>query len=72
VLYLGRPAFGRENSTVGLFKLETDGEVAVRVGVRLGRSSIKAIEILEGLEENDEVILSEMSSWESHERIRLR
>jgi HlyD family secretion protein len=72
VLYLGRPAFGRENSTVGLFKLEAGGEVAVHVQVRLGRSSVDAVEILGGLKENDEVILSEMSSWESHERIRLR
>jgi HlyD family secretion protein len=70
VVYVGRPAFGQENSTVGLFKL-TEGGEAVRVSVQLGRSSVNTIEIITGLQPGDQVILSDMSTWDSHERIRL-
>ena len=71
ILYVGRPAFGQEHSTVGLFKLEEGGGSAVRIQVKLGRSSVNTIEILDGLEENDEVVLSDMSSWDSFDRVRL-
>jgi HlyD family secretion protein len=70
VVYVGRPAFGQENSTVGLFRLNAEGE-ALRVSVQLGRSSVNTIEIREGLRPGDQVILSDMSTWDSHERIRL-
>jgi HlyD family secretion protein len=71
VLYVGRPAFGAEGSTVVLFRLEPGSEVAVHVQVKLGRSSVSVVEVLEGLQENDEVILSEMSDWDEYERVRL-
>jgi HlyD family secretion protein len=70
VVFVGRPAFGQENSTVGLFKLSESGE-AVRVSVQLGRSSVNTIEIVNGLQPGDQVILSDMSTWDSYERIRL-
>jgi HlyD family secretion protein len=70
VVYVGRPAFGQEKSTVGLFKLTESGE-AVRVSVQLGRSSVNTIEIVAGLQPGDQVILSDMSTWDSYERIRL-
>jgi HlyD family secretion protein len=70
VIYVGRPAFGQENSTVGLFKVGADGE-AVRTNVKLGRSSVNTIEVLEGLQPGDQVILSDMSSWDEYQRIRL-
>jgi HlyD family secretion protein len=70
VIYVGRPAFGQENSTVGLFKVGADGE-AVRVNVKLGRTSVNTIEIIEGLQPGDQVILSDMSSWDEYQRIRL-
>ena len=70
VLYVGRPAFGQENSTVGLFKVGADGE-AVRVNVKLGRSSVSTIEIVEGLQPGDQVILSDMSNYDEYQRIRL-
>jgi len=70
VIYVGRPAFGQEQSTVGLFKLTADGE-AVRVNVKLGRSSVQTIEILEGLQPGDQVILSDMSQWDAFDRVRL-
>lgn len=70
VVYVGRPAFGQENSTVGLFKL-TEGGEAVRVSVQLGRSSVNTIEILSGLRPGDQVVLSDMSAWDQYERIRL-
>jgi len=71
VLYVGRPAFGQEQSTVGMFKLEADGSNAVRAQVRLGRSSVNTVEILQGLKEGDQVILSDMSRWDNFDRIRL-
>ena len=71
VLYVGRPAFGQEQSTVGMFKLEPDGNNAVRAQVKLGRSSVNTVEILQGLKEGDQVILSDMSRWDSSDRIRL-
>ena len=70
VIYVGRPAFGQENSTVQLFKLTKDGE-ALRAPVKLGRSSVDKIEILEGLQPGDQVILSDMSAQDSFDRIRI-
>lgn len=71
VLYVGRPAFGQEQSTVGMFKLEPDGTGAVRAQVKLGRSSVNTVEILQGLKEGDQVVLSDMSRWDSFDRVRL-
>lgn len=71
VLYVGRPAFGQERSTVGLFKLQRDGS-ASRVQVQLGRSSVNAVEILSGLAVGDQLILSDMSAWDAYDRVRLQ
>jgi len=71
VLLVGRPAFGQEKSSVGLFKVEADGKTASRVPVMLGRSSVSTVEILSGLKDGDQVILSDMSRWEQYDRIRL-
>jgi HlyD family secretion protein len=71
VLYVGRPAFGQENSTISLFKLDTDGKEAARVPVKVGRESVNSIQIFEGLHEGDTVILSDMSRWDKTDRIRL-
>ena len=71
VLYVGRPAFGQPNSTVGIFKLEAGGKEAARVQVKLGRSSVNTVEILSGLQVGDQVILSDMSAWDAFNRIRL-
>jgi HlyD family secretion protein len=71
VIYVGRPAFGQEQSQVSLFKLAADGGEAERVRVTLGRSSVNTIEIKEGLEPGDQVILSDMSAWDAFDRVRL-
>jgi HlyD family secretion protein len=71
VLYVGRPAFGQPGSTVGMFKLEPGGHEAVRVQVKLGATSVQTVEILEGLQEGDTVILSDTSQWDAFPRIRL-
>ena len=71
VLYVGRPAFGQENSTISLFRLETDGKEAARVPIKVGRESVNSIQIFEGLHEGDTVILSDMSRWDKTDRIRL-
>jgi HlyD family secretion protein len=71
VVYVGRPAFGQENNTVGMFKLVNGSSDAVRTPVKLGKSSVNTIEILNGLQPGDQVILSDTSAWDAHERIRL-
>ena len=71
VLYVGRPAFGQENSTISLFKLSGDGQGALRVPVKVGRASVNSIQVMEGLNEGDTVILSDMSRWDNTDRIRL-
>jgi HlyD family secretion protein len=72
VLYVGRPAFGQGQQTVGMFRLTPDGQEALRTQVALGRSSVSTIEILSGLKEGDQVILSDTSSLDSYTRIRVR
>lgn len=72
VLYVGRPAFGQEQSTVGLFKVDATTGEASRAQVQLGRSSVNTIEVLGGLAEGDQVVLSDMSAWDQFDRIRLR
>jgi len=71
VLFVGRPAFGGEQSTLGLFRLEPGGAGARRVQVKVGRSSVNTVEILDGLNEGDQVILSDMSAWDTFDRVRL-
>ena len=72
VLFMGRPAFGQEQSTITLFKIDPDGSGANRIQVKLGRSSVNAMEIVAGLNVGDSVILSDMSAWDAFDRVRLR
>jgi len=72
VIYVGRPAFGQENNTVGIFKIVNGSADAVRTPVKLGRSSVNSIEIVSGLQPGDQVILSDTSAWDAHERISLK
>lgn len=72
VLFVGRPAFGQENSTVGIFKIDPDGSYANRVQVKLGRSSVNYIEIVSGLQAGDRVFLSDMSQWDANDRLKLK
>lgn len=72
VLNVGRPAFGQGQQTVGMFKLSPDGQEATRVQVALGRTSVSTIEIVSGLREGDQVILSDTSAWDNYNEIRVR
>jgi HlyD family secretion protein len=71
VMYVGRPVHGQPNSTISLFKVINNRKEAVRVRVKLGRSSVSTIEVLEGLQVGDQVILSDMSQWDSFDRLKL-
>lgn len=71
VLYVGRPALGNEDSTLGLFKMDADGKGATRVPIKVGRASVNEIQVIDGLKEGDTVILSDMSRWDNVDRIRL-
>lgn len=72
VLFVGRPAFGQAESSTTLFRLDTEGDIARRVPIDLGRASVSLIEVARGLSEGDRVILSDTSAYEQHERLRLR
>lgn len=72
VLYVGRPAYGQADNTVGLFKLTPDGKEATRVNVKLGRASVNTIEVVSGLNVGDKVIISDMSQWDNVSRVRLK
>jgi HlyD family secretion protein len=72
ILYVGRPAFGQGQSTVSMFRVTPDGQDAARTPVVLGRSSVNTIEIIDGLREGDQVILSDTSAWDNYNHIRLR
>jgi HlyD family secretion protein len=72
VIFMGRPAFGQDQSVVGLFKMTSDGVTAERVQVKLGKSSVNTIEVLSGLKVGDQVILSDMSAYDAYDRIRLK
>src|ERR1041384_2863979 len=72
VLFVDRPAFGQAQQTVGMFKVSPDGQEAVRTQVKLGRTSVSTVEILNGLREGDQVIISDTSSMDNYNQIRLR
>ena len=72
VLYVGKPAFARKHTELGLFKIVDDGEAAVRVPVQFGDGAINVVEVVSGLEEGDEIILSDMSRFDAADRVLLR
>ena len=71
MLYVGRPVQGQPGGPAGLFKMVNGGSMAERIEVKLGRSSVSVIEIVEGLQAGDQIILSDMSQWDAHHRVRL-
>ena len=72
VMYVGRPAYGQAESTVGLFKVERNNGYASRVNVKLGRASVNTIVVNNGLAVGDSVIISDMSTWDNTSRVRLK
>jgi HlyD family secretion protein len=72
ILYTGRTVTGQDNTPIGLFRLDPDGKTATRVQVRLGRTSVNAVEIVSGLQAGDKVVLSDMSAYDNVERVRIK
>lgn len=72
IMFVGRPLIGQPESTVGLFKIEPGGEYATRVNVKFGRASVNTIEVVQGLEVGDQVIISDMSQYDSDDRVRIK
>jgi HlyD family secretion protein len=72
VVYVGRPVIGQAGAKISLFRLDPESKEAIRVPVTLGRSSVNTIEVMDGLKVGDQVILSDMSAWDAHNRIRLK
>jgi multidrug efflux pump subunit AcrA (membrane-fusion protein) len=71
VVSMQRPVFAQPNSTISLFRLSQDEKEATRVQVRIGRVSVQAVEILDGLKPGDKVILSDMTAWDGYDRLRM-
>jgi HlyD family secretion protein len=71
IFYVGRPVYGQTNSNISVFKIDETGKEAYRVTIKLGRSSVNSIEVLEGLSVDDQIIISDMSNWDVYNRIRL-
>lgn len=71
VVYVERPVFGQQDASVQIFKIDPDGKYANKVKVTFGRSSVNTIEVKDGLKVGDKVILSDMSAYDSYDRIRL-
>jgi HlyD family secretion protein len=69
VIFVGRPAFGRESATVAVFRFQEGGDEAVRTTVRFGRMSVSEIEVVEGLKPGDRIILSDTSNWDDYDRL---
>jgi HlyD family secretion protein len=72
VVYVGRPAYGQAESTVGLFRVEADGKSATRATVKLGHGSVNTVEVLQGLKPGDRVIISDVSQWDAQDRLRIK
>ena len=72
MMHVGRPVYGQADGTTTLFRLAPDGKTADRVRVRFGAGSANRIEILDGLEAGDAIILSDMAQWADHDRVRIR
>jgi HlyD family secretion protein len=72
VVFTGRPTYGQDGQTIGMFRLDPDGKGATRVPVRLGVSSVSAVQIMGGLRPGDRIILSDMNQWDGTERVRIR
>jgi HlyD family secretion protein len=72
VTYVGRPTFGQPNQQVSIFKVTPDGDYADRITIRLGASSVNDMQVLEGLQQGDVVILSDMSRWDGFDRVKLK
>ena len=71
MVFVTKPVFGQEHSVVSLFRLDPDGREATRTRVTLGRASVNDIEVLDGLQVGDQVIVSDMSAWDAFDRVRL-
>src|SRR5436190_12774305 len=72
VMYVGRPVQAQSDSATSLFKIVDGGKEAVRVPVKLGRTSVSTIVVLDGLHVGDQVILSDMSAYDAYARVRLK
>jgi HlyD family secretion protein len=71
ILFVQSPAFGQENSIISLFKVDPATNVATRTSVKIGRRSVQYVEVIEGLQQGDKVVLSDMSTYDAWDRIQI-
>jgi HlyD family secretion protein len=72
VVYVGRSAQAQPEATLSLYRLDPDGSTATRVPVRMGRASVSSIEVRDGLQPGQQVILSDTSAFDTAASIRLQ
>ena len=72
VLSVRKPLYSRENVTVEVFRLESDGETVSRVAAEFGSSSVHTIEVIAGLREGDQIVVSDTTKWKSFDRVKLK
>jgi len=72
ILFVGRPAYGQEQSVISLFRVEADGVTCMSTKVTVGRTSVNTIEVKAGLKAGDQVILSDMSQFDAFDRVKLK
>jgi HlyD family secretion protein len=72
VVHVGRPVFGKANSEDTLFKIEPDGQTAVRIKVQYGETSVNTIQIKSGLQPGDKIIVSDMSTYDKYDRVKVK
>lgn len=71
ILYVDRPAYSQNFRTMRVFKLSSDGRYAEKIPVEFGRGSASKIEIVQGLQAHDQIIVSDPSELDSHDRLQL-
>jgi len=70
-LYVKRPVYAPRHTQIGLYKLSNDQQFASKFSVSLGQSSVNKIQIIDGLMVGDEIIISDTSSWQEHQEIKI-
>jgi len=66
------PLQTHNGAPLSVYKVSTDGNQATRVEVILGRSSDDSVQIEQGLQPGDRIIVSDMTNWHRYERLQLK
>ena len=71
-LYVGKPAYVKNDAAITVYKLDPDGRYARRVSVRAGKVSLNYMQVIQGLEAGNRIITSEIGEFQDQERLLLK